>query len=69
MSKIRATWAEEDLAYALDALKSGCSQRDVAKRFKISRRTLRNHLQSEKISKKLGRNPALTDEQEKELCS
>ena len=52
MSKIRATWAE-DLASALDALKSGCSQRDVAKRFKIFRRTLRNHLQSGKIFKKL----------------
>ena len=69
MTEIRANWAEEDLASALDALKSGCSQRVVAKRFKIPRRTLRNHLQSGKISKKLGRNPVLTDEQEKELCS
>ena len=50
MTKIRANWAE-DLASALDALKSGCSQRVVAKRFKIPRRTLRNHLQSGKFPK------------------
>ena len=69
MAKIRATWAEEGLASAINALKFGCSQREVAKRYEIPRRTLRNHMQSGKISKKLGRNPVLTNNQAKELGS
>ena len=69
MSKRRATWGKEDLAAALNAIESGTSQRDAAKAFNISRRTLRNYVQSGKTFKNLGKSSVLTAVQEKELCS
>ena len=40
----RATWTSECLSKALEALRNGDSQRKVEKKFKIPRRTLRNHI-------------------------
>lgn len=43
------------------------TQRQAATRYRIPRRTLRNHLKSGKTTKKMGRDPILSKSQEKEL--
>ncbi|KAM3959863.1 uncharacterized protein ACR2FA_006149 [Aphomia sociella] len=45
------------------------SQRAAAKQYGIPRRTLKNHLDSGKVERKLGRNPILTINHEKDLVS
>lgn len=56
------------MVQALEAIGSGMSTRAAAKEFKISRRTLRNHVLSGKMEKKIGRPSCLTPEEESELC-
>lgn len=65
----RATWTEEKLQLALNAIASGSSCRSVSERFDIPRRTLRNHLKTGSKSKKLGRYPVLNEQNELELTS
>lgn len=67
--KKRALWTADQLTSAMLAVQGGSSQRDAAERFGIPRRTLRNHLQSGKAHKKLGRPSTLTDEQEREFSN
>ena len=69
MSMKRATWTEEDLAGALEAIEAGTTQRQAAQMFNVSRTTLRNHVKSKVKTKHLGSNQILTVEQEKEVCS
>lgn len=66
--KKRANWTTEQLQAAINSLKSGnLSQREAAHRFNIPRRTLRNHLKSGVLNKKLGRSSLLSFEQEKQF--
>ena len=65
--KQRAKWSENDLQSAMAAVISGFSQRLAASRFKIPKRTLRNHIDSGNTGKTLRRKTVLTDEQEREL--
>lgn len=64
---IRAQWSEDALRDALRAIQRGLSQREASGRYGIPRRTLRNHIKSEKISRKLGRGSILTAPQENDL--
>ena len=65
MAGRRAQWTQEQMQNAINAVNDGeLSQRDAADRFRIPRRTLRNHIKSGKIEKKLGRSAVLTKEQE-----
>lgn len=64
----RGQWTEEQLSAALLAIqRDKISQREVARRFKIQRRTLRNHIMSGSFTKKLGRKSTLPTELEKDL--
>lgn len=66
--KRRGLWSEDSLVAAMAAVINGeLSQRQAADRYKIPRRTLRNHLKSQKTTKKLGRDPILSKGQEKDL--
>lgn len=67
--KIRAQWDAESLSNALKAIQRGSSQQKAATRFGIPRRTLRNHIQSGKIDRKLGRGYILSSQQEKDLVA
>ncbi|CAG9765786.1 unnamed protein product [Ceutorhynchus assimilis] len=61
----RANWTEEQLQAAIRAVQHNrLSQREAAQRYKIPRRTLRNHLKSGILNKKIGRSSVLTPEQE-----
>lgn len=67
---IRAQWTQESLTSAMNAVRLGrIGQREASRRFKIPRRTLRNHLLSGKGERKLGRSSILTQEQEKDLVN
>jgi hypothetical protein len=63
----RGLWATEALEQTLKAIEAGRSQREAAAQFKISRRTLRNHIKSGSAVKQMGRNSVLTVEQERDL--
>lgn len=63
----RGLWTTDSMKQALEAIKAGRSQRDVATQFKISRRTLRNHMKSGRSDKRMGRNSVLTNEQERDF--
>jgi len=63
----RGLWTTDSMKQALEAIKAGRSQREVAAQFKISRRTLRNHIKSGSSAKEMGRNSVLTSEQERDL--
>lgn len=66
--KKRGLWSEESLVAAMAAVNSGkCTQRQAAAQYQIPRRTLRNHLKSGKSKKKMGRDPILSESQEKDL--
>lgn len=64
---LRANWDKEMMEEALGLLRQGLSQREVEQRTGIPRRTLRNHLKNGVTSRKLGRQPILTQEQENDL--
>lgn len=64
----RAQWTEDNLRAALAAIERGqLTQRAVAERYNIPRRTLRNHINSKSTIKRLGRSSILTIDQEKDL--
>lgn len=66
---IRAQWDAESLNKACKAIQRGLSQQKAATQFGIPRRTLRNHLQSGKTDRKLGRMSILTSQQEQDLVT
>ncbi|KAF9420025.1 hypothetical protein HW555_003619 [Spodoptera exigua] len=64
----RALWSQDDLVSAVRAVQRGImSTYAAAERYKIPRRTIRNHLQSGILVKSLGRKPILNPEQEADL--
>lgn len=66
----RALWSEDDLVAAVRAVQCGrLSTYKAAERYKVPRRTIRNHLQTASLKKTLGRKPLLNEEQEAELVS
>lgn len=69
MNKTRALWSEELLQKAMRAIAEGMPVRTAATRYKIPRRTLRNHQASGKTTKQLGRPSYLTPAQEMDLCN
>ena len=56
---------DDQLKKAIDAINSGSSQRDAAKRFGIPRSTLARRLKGTGKPKKPGRPPVLTEDEEK----
>lgn len=66
-NKKRAKWTEEQLVDAMNAVRNGMPPYRAANMYNIPRRTLRNHLESGSIKKKLGRHPILSEGQEREL--
>ncbi|XP_074032075.1 uncharacterized protein [Leptinotarsa decemlineata] len=70
MPSKRALWSEDDLVAAVRAVQCGrLSTYKAAERYKVPRRTIRNHLQTASLKKTLGRKPLLNEEQEAELVS
>ena len=67
--KSRANWTEGQLQEAFKAVQNGASQREAAIKYKIPRRTLRNHLCTGSQKKSLGRKTTLSSEQEQKLVS
>lgn len=65
--KKRAQWSEDQLVAAMNAVRNGMPRFRASKEFNIPRRTLRNHLKSGSLKKKLGRPPVLSEVQETEL--
>lgn len=63
----RATWTEANLAAAVAAVRRGCSTYQASSKYEIPRRTLRNHVASGKIQKRLGRHTILSKDQEKDF--
>lgn len=63
----RALWDQSTLEKAMNALKSGKSQRQVAVQYRIPRRTLRNHVKSGSYARKMGCNSVLSKDEELEL--
>lgn len=65
---IRAKWTSESMEAAIKAVQRGrISQREAASRYGIPRRTLRQHLKTGSIARKLGRTSLLLPAQEIEL--
>ncbi|CAB3262426.1 unnamed protein product [Arctia plantaginis] len=61
-------WSQTDLQNALDDIKNNrISERAAALKYNIPRRTLKNHIKSGSVVKRLGRKAVFTDTQEKEL--
>lgn len=64
----RALWSEDDLISAVRAVqRRTMSTYTAAERYKVPRRTIRNHLQSGSLKKTLGRKPILNTEEEAQL--
>lgn len=64
----RAKWSEHQIICAVRAVERKLlSQREAAKRYNIPRRTLRNHLKTGSMERKLGRAATLTPVQEEDL--
>lgn len=64
----RALWSEDDLVAAVRAVQRGTlSTYKAAERYKVPRRTIRNHLQSGSLKKSLGRKAILNDKEEAQL--
>lgn len=64
----RAMWSEKDLISAVRAVERGTlSSYQAAERYKVPRRTIRNHLQSGNLTKSLGRKALLSNNQEADL--
>ncbi|XP_044597769.1 uncharacterized protein LOC123274265, partial [Cotesia glomerata] len=64
----RAMWSEKDLISAVRAVERGTlSFYQAAERYKVPRRTIRNHLQSGNLTKSLGRKALLSNNQEADL--
>lgn len=66
---LRAKWNDDAIEGALRAVSRGMSQRKASERFKIPRRTLRNHLKTGSKIRKLGRGSLLSKQQEKDLVA
>ncbi|KAL0821830.1 hypothetical protein ABMA28_005237 [Loxostege sticticalis] len=63
------SWSEDDLKAALRAVRKGkLSQRAISLKYKIPRRTLRDHIKTGQDVKRMGRKPILTEDQENDLC-
>ncbi|CAG4934089.1 unnamed protein product [Parnassius apollo] len=61
-------WSQTDLQNALDDIKNNqMSERAAALKYNIPRRTLKNHIKSGSVVKRIGRKAVFTDTQEKEL--
>lgn len=66
----RALWSENDLVSAVQAVERGLlSTYKAAERYKVPRRTIRNHLQTGSLKKTLGRKSLLSDDQEADLVN
>ncbi|XP_026318758.1 uncharacterized protein LOC113229402 [Hyposmocoma kahamanoa] len=64
----RALWSEEDLVSAVRAVQMGIlSTYKAAERYKVPRRTIRNHLNTGSLRKLLGRKTILNEKQEDDL--
>lgn len=68
MDKKRASWTENQLKQALEAIANGMSVLAASKLYEIPRRTLRNHISTGSNKRRLGRKSLLTKDQENELC-
>ncbi|CAG5002623.1 unnamed protein product [Parnassius apollo] len=68
---IRGNWVEDDMKFAMSAVKRGVMRvNTAAKRFNVPRRTLRRYLAENKNTKStLGRKPLLNSDQENDLKS
>lgn len=67
---LRAKWTTEDLQKAIEAVRSGITVSEASRTFNIPRRTLRDWLNKDEgktPTRKLGRNPVLNPNIEKEL--
>ncbi|KAL3275262.1 hypothetical protein HHI36_020031 [Cryptolaemus montrouzieri] len=61
-------WSQSDLQNALDDIKNKrLSDRAASLKYKVPRRTLRNHIKTGSVVKRMGRKPVFTDSQEKQL--
>lgn len=68
MSAKRARWTEKNLQAAMAAVKRGqLSQLAAANLYGIPRRTLRNHLETGNLFKRLGKSTIMNKEQENDL--
>uniref|UniRef100_A0A2A4J5L2 HTH CENPB-type domain-containing protein n=1 Tax=Heliothis virescens TaxID=7102 RepID=A0A2A4J5L2_HELVI len=68
MPRKRALWSEDDLVSAVRAVQRGTlTTYTAAERYKVPRRTIRNHLQTGSLKKTLGRKPILNTEEEAQL--
>ena len=57
----RANWSENQITCAMMAVERKIlSQREAARRYNIPRRTLRNHIKTGSLERKLGRSATLT---------
>ncbi|GAB1599251.1 uncharacterized protein LOC115225210 [Argonauta hians] len=67
----RGTWSQQDLENAMTAIDrgAGISIREAAKQFGIPRRTLRNHIKSGSMEKRLGRKSLMCAEEEQMLVN
>lgn len=64
----RANWTAEQLQVAINAVQDNrLSQREAAQSYNIPRRTIRNHLKSGVLNKKIGRSSIFTPNQEKQF--
>ncbi|CAG4981161.1 unnamed protein product [Parnassius apollo] len=68
---IRGNWVEDDMKFAMSAVKRGVMRVNIAaKRFNVPRRTLRRYLAENKNTKStLGKKPLLNSDQENDLKS
>lgn len=64
---MRANWTQDMMQEALHLLRQGKSQRYVENRCGIPRRTLRNHMKTGDVGRKLGANATLNTKQEGDL--
>lgn len=69
MSTKRALWSENDLVSAVKAVERGLSTYKAAERYKVPRRTIRNHIRTGILKKTLGRKSILNNDQETDLVS
>jgi hypothetical protein len=61
--------SEEQLKAVMNAVYEGISVKRASEIHKIPRRTLRDHVKSGSLVRKLGRNPYLTKEMEDKFCA
>jgi len=68
MAAARGKWTQETLENCMKAVsRQNLPVREAAQRFGIPRRTLRNHLETGSVEKRIGRKPLLATKEEEEL--